>query len=50
MIDEVILGPKVKNPTEAANYAYFGYKNILVSKSRIKYRFIGEVIYFLILN
>ena len=38
MIDEVILGPKVKNPTEAANYIYFSDKNILVSKSRIKYQ------------
>lgn len=38
MIDEVILGPKVKNPTEAANYIYFSNKNILVSKSRIKYQ------------
>jgi DNA uptake lipoprotein len=38
MIDEVILGPKVKNPTEAANYIYFSDKNISVSKSRIKYQ------------
>jgi len=37
-IDEVILGPKVKNPTEAANYIYFTDKNILVSKSRIQYQ------------
>lgn len=38
IIDEVILGPKVKNPTEAANYIYFSDKNIVVSKSRIKYQ------------
>lgn len=38
MIKEVILGPKVKNPTEAANYIYFSDKNISVSKSRIKYQ------------
>ncbi len=38
MIDEVILGPKVKNPTEAANYIYFTDKDISVSKSRIQYQ------------
>ncbi|WP_238918193.1 hypothetical protein [Clostridium sp. YIM B02555] len=38
MIDEVILGPKVKNPTEAANYIYFVNRDISVSKSRIQYQ------------
>lgn len=38
MIDEVILVPKIKNPTEAANYIYFVNRNISVSKSRIQYQ------------
>jgi hypothetical protein len=38
MIDEVILGPKVKNPTEAANYIYFVNRDISVFKSRIQYQ------------
>jgi hypothetical protein len=37
-VNEVILGPKVENPIEIANYLYYTDKVDMVTKSRIRYK------------